>query len=498
MKLIDLICACKEIRFQTIGSMDVEIFGITSSTKKITEGYLFVALQGTEVDGHDFIAEAIEKGAVAILGQCGSKFQLSLDETFSSCFIACDEPRSVYPKLCSIYYNKQPKIIAGITGTNGKSSVAEFTRQLWLFHSLPAASIGTLGLVMENSSQKTNLTTPDPAELHSLVKGLAESNITHLALEASSHGLDQHRLDYLDIGIAAFTNLSRDHLDYHKNMQDYLVAKTLLFSDLLKNNGTAVINADDEHYSHIISSLSSSKTNIIDYGIRAKTLRLLGRRADLDGQIIDVEVFGKKRTAKLNLLGSFQVSNVLCALGIAIASGVDDDKAFEYLEKLKGVRGRLELAGKKTNGASIYIDYAHTPDALKSVLTAVRNHTTGRLKLVFGCGGERDIGKREEMGTVASKFADEIIITDDNPRHEDPKAIRDQIASFVSGATVIANRKEAIKDAVFNLGENDLLIIAGKGHEGVQQIGASSFPFDDLVVAKSMIESANSLEKRSE
>ena len=498
MKLIELICACKEIQFQTTGSVDVEIFGITSSTQNIAEGYLFVALQGAKFDGHDFAAEALEKGAVAILGQSGSKFQLSLDNSFSSCFIACDDARSAYPKLCSIYYNKQPEMIAGITGTNGKSSVAEFTRQLWSFHSLSAASLGTLGLVMENLIQKTNLTTPDPAELYSLVERIAESNITHLALEASSHGLDQHRLDYLDIGIAAFTNLSRDHLDYHKNMQDYLLAKTLLFSDLLKNNGTAVINADDENYSHIISSLNSAKTSVIDYGTRAKTLRLLGRKAELDGQIIDLEVFGKKRTVKLNLVGGFQVSNALCALGIAIASGVDDDKGLEYLEKLKGVRGRLELAGKRTNGASIYIDYAHTPDALKNVLTALRNHTSGRLKLVFGCGGERDIGKREEMGRVASRFADEIIITDDNPRNEDPKGIRDQIVKFVSGATVIANRREAIKNAIFNLAANDVLIIAGKGHEGVQQIGASSFPFDDVVVAKSMIESVNNLDKKSE
>ena len=498
MKLIDLICACKEIQFETIGSLDVEIFGITSNTKKIAEGYLFVALRGAKFDGHDFIAEAIEKGAVAILGQSGSKFQLSLDNSFSSCFIACEDPRGTYPKLCSVYYNKQPEMIAGITGTNGKSSVAEFTRQLWSFNSLSAASLGTLGLVTENFSKKTNLTTPDPAELFSLVKRLAESNITHLALEASSHGLDQHRLDYLDIGVAAFTNLSRDHLDYHKNMRDYLSAKTLLFSDLLRNNGTAVINADDANYSHIISSLNSSKISVIDYGTRAKTLRLLERRVELDRQIFDLEVFGKKRTVKLNLVGGFQVSNALCALGIALASGVDDDIGLECLEKLKGVRGRLELAGKKRNGASIYIDYAHTPDALKSALIALRNHTTGRLKLVFGCGGERDIGKREEMGTIASRFADEIIITDDNPRNEDPKAIRDQIVKFVSGATVIANRKEAIKNAVFNLGANDLLIIAGKGHEGEQQIGASSFPFDDAVVAKSIIENANNLDNKIE
>ena len=498
MKLIDLICACKEIQFEIIGSLDVEIFGITSNTKKIAEGYLFVALRGAKFDGHDFITEAIEKGAVAILGQSGSKFQLSLDNSFSSRFIACEDPRGTYPKLCSVYYNKQPKMIAAITGTNGKSSVAEFTRQLWSFNSLSAASLGTLGLVTENFSKKTNLTTPDPAELFSLVKRLAESNITHLALEASSHGLDQHRLDYLDIGVAAFTNLSRDHLDYHKNMRDYLSAKTLLFSDLLRNNGTAVINADDANYSHIISSLNSSKISVIDYGTRAKTLRLLERRVELDRQIIDLEVFGKKRTVKLNLVGGFQVSNALCALGIALASGVDDNKGLECLEKLKGVRGRLELVGKKKNGASIYIDYAHTPDALRSVLIALGNHTTGRLKLVFGCGGERDIGKREEMGEIAAKFANEIIITDDNPRNEDPKAIRDQILKTVDGATVIANRKEAIKNAVLNLEANDVLIIAGKGHEGEQQIGASSFPFDDAVVAKSMIEKANNLDNKIE
>ncbi len=462
--------------------LDADILGITADSRDVREGFLFAALPGTNIDGRDFIADAIKAGAVAVLAPFDTSSELISDPKVS--FVPDQNPRRRYAKMVGRFYQPQPGHIAAVTGTNGKSSVAEFTRQLWQASNYPAASFGTLGLVAPGKIAGGSLTTPDPVDLHKTLAALAKDGVDHVAVEASSHGLDQFRLDGLYINVAGFTNLSRDHLDYHETMDAYFDAKLRLFTEVLDRDGVAVINCDDEMGDALTGALIKRRIEFFNYGRTANDIVLKNSEALPDGQRLFLNVLGRDIELTLPLIGDFQTMNALCALGIVLADGVDIEKALPALELLQGVRGRMELAARHANGASIYVDYAHTPDALEHVLAALRPHTDKKLKVVFGCGGDRDSGKRPEMGEIAARLADEAIVTDDNPRGEDAAPIRAQILAACPDAIEIADREKAIFAAVESLDAGDLLVIAGKGHEQGQIIGDTELPFDDVEIAK--------------
>ena len=464
---------------------DSEVMGITSDSRKVKPGFLFVALEGEVVDGNDFIIHAIESGAIAILSAKNTLFELTYSR--GVLFILDPTPRQRYAKMVGRFYAPQPQYIAAVTGTNGKSSVAEFTRQIWQACGQRAASIGTLGLISPRNSQEVRLTTPDPIDLHKTLTALRQDRVEHVIVEASSHGLTQFRVDGIDIKVAAFTNLSRDHLDYHGTMDDYFNAKLRLFTELLNPEGVAVINSDDNMTKIIISQMEEKNIRVIDFGKKAENIVLKNTESLPEGQKISINVFGRDFNVLLPLMGEFQVMNVLCALGIAIGSGLEPEQAEFSLVNLRGVRGRMELAGTNSNGSRVFVDYAHTPAAITSILISLRAHTKNKLKILFGCGGNRDPGKRAEMGRIAAQLADTVIITDDNPRNEDATAIRDQIKLGSPDAIEIPNRMDAISNAIKGLSADDVLIIAGKGHEKGQIIGDAIIPFDDVSAVKSII-----------
>lgn len=450
---------------------DAEITGLTADSRNIEPGFLFAALAGANADGRDFINDAVQRGAAAVLAAPGTELDgvpLLIDA----------QPRRRYAEIVARFYGAQPGHIAAVTGTNGKSSVAEFTRQIWTHLGLQAASLGTLGLVAPGRTRPGGLTTPDAVDLHATLAALANDGIDHAAIEASSHGLDQFRLDGLRISVGAFTNISRDHLDYHGSMDAYLDAKARLFTELLQ--GTAVLNADDP-YSHKL--LAGRDIRTLTYGKAGDDIRLLVSRPHGQGQRIKLNVMGIHAEIDFPMLGDFQVMNALCALAMVIADGADPKAALQTIEKLEPVAGRMQLAARMQNGAAVYVDYAHTPDALKRLLQALRPHTEAALWLVFGCGGDRDIGKRPEMGAIAAHLADHVIVTDDNPRSEDAAEIRAAILVAAPDAQEIGAREDAIFEAVRSLTSGDILVIAGKGHEQGQIIGGDVIPFDDLQVA---------------
>lgn len=384
-----------------------------------------------------------------------------------------DNPRRAFSLIAARYFGRQPETIAIVTGTNGKTSIVHFTQQLWRVLGVQAAGIGTL---------TGALTTPDPVSLYEALANLAASGVTHVAMEASSHGLDQYRLDGVNAATAAFTNISRDHLDYHGSMEDYFAAKARLFTDILQPGGVAVFNADIEEYDALKGTLGEVRH--LSYGWKGKDICLLDRTVLPNGQKIVIEVLGNKHTLTLPLVGEFQLMNVLCALGIVMAEEPDNtartEKIVEALSTLEGAPGRLQPVPHCPEGSAIYIDYAHTPDALKNVLKALRSHTDSRLICVIGCGGDRDAGKRPLMGRIAVELADVAVITDDNPRTEDPAAIRQEMLAGSAGAKEIPGRREAIGWAVSALQDGDVLVIAGKGHEQGQVIGKEVLPFDDF------------------
>jgi len=467
------------------GFFDAEVIGITSDSRKVKSGFLFVALQGELIDGNDYITDAIEAGAIAVL---------YLENTLphlrkrSDVFFLLDaNPRQRYAKMLGKFYGLQPQNIVAVTGTNGKSSVVEFTRQIWQICDQPAASIGTLGLVGPRGSQEMKLTTPDPIDLHKTLSTLRKDDVQHVIIEASSHGLTQFRLDGIDIKVAAFTNLSREHLDYHGTMDNYFSAKYRLFEEVLNSNGVAVINSDDDIAKKIFARMKERNIRIIDFGKNANDIILKNTETLPDGQRITISVFGGEFSLLLPLIGEFQTMNALCALAITIASGLDIEPATLSLLNLQGVKGRMELAATTPNGSQVFVDYAHTPEALESVLRSLRVHTENKLKIVFGCGGDRDRGKRQEMGKIAARFADIVVITDDNPRSEDAAVIRDQIKLGSPDAIEIPDRMEAISCTIKGLSSGDVLIIAGKGHEQGQIIGNTIMPFDDANIAKSIV-----------
>lgn len=466
---------------------DVAITGLAADSRHVAPGFLFAALPGTQTDGARFIPEALRRGAVAILGAP----KLKEAPPKNAALLVAENPRRAFATLAARFYAAQPETVAAVTGTNGKSSVAGFARQIWEGLGLPAASLGTLGL--EPALAETaglSLTTPDPVLLHHLLAELAGRKIDHLAMEASSHGLEQFRLDGVRIRIAIFTTLSRDHLDYHGSMAAYLNAKLRLFRELLAEKGTAVLNADDAACDAFAAACAERKIKILRYGEKGRDLRLLESTPSDDGQDVVCEILGKKKAFHLPLVGVFQAKNVLAALGAVLAAGGDMAKALAILPGLRGIAGRMESVGRLPNGGRVFVDYAHTPDALAHALRALKPYAKRRLCVVFGCGGNRDRGKRPEMGAIADALADTVFVTDDNPRNEDAAAIRREILLASRKGQEIADRGEAIQAAIASLEAGDVLLIAGKGHERGQIVGTRVLPFDDREFAKATLRRA--------
>jgi UDP-N-acetylmuramoyl-L-alanyl-D-glutamate--2,6-diaminopimelate ligase len=451
----------------------MDIRGLSADSRTIAPGYLFAALPGSLHDGRDYIDEAIARGASAILAPSGTTLKQP------AALLTDPNPRRRFALLAARFHGRQPETVATVTGTNGKSSVADFTRQIWCRSGLQAASLGTLGLSPPQPDAPASLTTPDPVDLHRCLAGLAVRGFEHLIMEASSHGLDQFRLDGVKIKAAAFTNLSRDHLDYHGTMEAYWAAKRRLFDELLGDGGTAVLNADAEQFAVLLAAARKRGLATLSYGVAGRDLRLTSREATAEGQRLALELLGEPHEVTLPLIGAFQAHNALAALGLTVATGVPLADAVEALGHLSGVPGRLEFVTRTRSGGRVYVDYAHTPDALETVLSAVRPHTAGRLVALFGCGGDRDRGKRPIMGEIAGRLADRSIVTDDNPRGEDPAAIRKEILAAVPQAQEVGERRHAIEAALSSLEDGDVLIVAGKGHETGQIVGDRVLPFDD-------------------
>jgi UDP-N-acetylmuramoyl-L-alanyl-D-glutamate--2,6-diaminopimelate ligase len=397
-----------------------------------------------------------------------------------------DNPRRRFAMMAARFYGRQPKTVAAVTGTNGKTSVVWFLRQIWAVLGHSAASVGTLGIIAPGLEQPGSLTTLDPVTLHQTLARLAEMGVDRLAMEASSHGLDQYRLDGVEIAAAAFTNLTRDHLDYHGTMQAYLSAKLRLFSELVADDGAAVICADAAHAAAVRRVAGERGLRILTYGRRGE-LRIEALEQVTDGQRLTLRLDGKERSINLPLVGDFQATNALAAAGLAIATGADPDSVLSTLQALAPVRGRMERVARIHDLASVYVDYAHTPDALAVVLGALRPQARGRIVVVFGCGGDRDAGKRPEMGRIAGTLADRVIVTDDNPRSESPAEIRRQILAACPEAEEIGDRAEAIHQAVRSLQAGDVLLVAGKGHETGQIVGTHVLPFDDAEVVRAVV-----------
>ena len=464
---------------KTSAAAGLEIAGLTADSRKVKPGYLFAALPGSRTDGRRFIDEAVRRGAIAVLAEPGA----DLPEPAVP-LIADANPRRRLALMAARFYGRQPRTIAAVTGTSGKTSVACFTRQLWTELGFQAASLGTLGIVAPGLQRYGSLTTPDPVELHKELAELASAGIDHLAVEASSHGLDQYRLDGVAIRAAAFTNLGRDHLDYHPGLAAYFAAKRRLFAEVMAPSSIAVLNADAPEFAALRETCRSQRHRVLSYGNNGETLRLEEVLTSAAGLRIRFALEGRRREVTAGLLGAFQASNLLAALGLVIGLGGEAEAAVAALAHVQGAPGRMQQVARLKNGALVVVDYSHKPVSLATVLRALRPLTAGRLHVVFGCGGERDMGKRPEMGAIAEQLADRVIVTDDNPRGEDAGAIRRQVLAGCPGADEIGERAEAIAAAVGALGSGDVLLIAGKGHERVQIVGGRQLPFDDAEVAR--------------
>ncbi len=479
MRLSDLLAARPRSPAGPAGG-DPDVKALTADSREVVPGALFAALPGSSQDGRVFIADAIAKGAVAILTTPDVELA---DE--SVVLIRDDHPRRRLALLAARFFGRQPDSVVAVTGTNGKTSVAEFTRQIWFRLGQPSASLGTLGLTVDGQSRGPSLTTPDPVRLHSILRELTDEGVRHVALEASSHGLEQARLDGVEVAAAAFTNLTRDHLDYHGSMDAYRTAKLGLFDRVMAPGGTAVLNIDSPEFEAFRASAERRGHRIASYGARpGADLRIVERRPRPTGQSLELIVEGRARHIELPLIGDFQAWNALAAAGLAMATGSSADATLGVLDQLVGVRGRMERVAVLDNGAAVYVDYAHTPDALEMVLRAVRPHTEGRLWCVFGCGGDRDPGKRPMMGCTVARNADRPIVTDDNPRSEDPAKIRAAALAACKGGEEIGDRGDAIRTAISRLTPGDVLVIAGKGHEQGQEVAGEVLPFDDATVAR--------------
>lgn len=476
--------AGKEFHNQVEGAGDavgaIEISGLSADSRKIDKGMLFVALAGNKGDGAAYVADAVSRGAAAIVA--GHPLEASVP------VVVIDNPRRFLALAAANFYGRQPQTMVAVTGTAGKTSVASFTRQIWDAAGHAAAQIGTTGVVSPTRNEYGSLTTPDPVGLQALLAELADEGVTHAAMEASSHGLDQCRLDGVKLAAAAFTNLGRDHMDYHPTVEDYMAAKMRLFDTLLPKGSPAVIFADDPWSAEAIRVATAAGHKVLTVGRNGQFLALKRVEHFRHKQVAEVHVGGEIFEVHIPLAGDFQIANALVAAGLAIATGVPANVAMKALEKLKGASGRLELVGQSKQGALAYVDYAHKPDALENVLTSVRPFTTGRVIVVFGCGGDRDKGKRPIMGEIACRLADIVIVTDDNPRSEVPAVIRSEIMAAAQKAIEIGDRAQAIRAGVAMLSSGDTLIVAGKGHEEGQTVGDVTLPFSDHAELRKALE----------
>jgi UDP-N-acetylmuramoyl-L-alanyl-D-glutamate--2,6-diaminopimelate ligase len=463
---------------------DHNVTGFAIDHRKVAPGTVFGAFRGTQVNGEDFIPAAIQAGAVAVVARPEAKVEQAVH-------IAAEEPRRAFAALAAQFFTPVPETLVAVTGTNGKTSTVEMTRQLWRMAGHRAASIGTLGVTTADETVSTGLTTPDIVTFLANLSGLAREGVSHLAYEASSHGLDQFRNEGAPVVAGAFTNLSRDHLDYHADMNSYFAAKMRLFDELVDDDGAAVVWTDDE-WSHAAAKRARTRgLRLLTVGEQGDTIRLLARTPTQLGQTLELEHAAARRTVELPLIGAYQAANALVAAGLVLATGGQAQQTFADLARLQPVRGRLERAAINRAGAPVYVDYAHTADALEAAIVALRPHAKGRLIVVFGAGGDRDRGKRAEMGRVAQGLADIAIVTDDNPRGENPAEIRRMVLAGAPGAREIGDRREAIEAAVAEAGREDIVLIAGKGHEQGQIVGSGDevrvLPFDDVAVARESV-----------
>jgi UDP-N-acetylmuramoyl-L-alanyl-D-glutamate--2,6-diaminopimelate ligase len=463
------------------GGGDAVVSGFAIDHRKVAPGTVFGAFQGARRNGEDYVPEAVRAGAVAVVARPGAAVQGALH-------IADADPRARFAHLAAAYFGPFPEAAVAVTGTNGKTSTVELTRQLWLMAGHRAASVGTLGVTLGEDRQPTGLTTPDIVTFLGALGGLRREGVSHVAFEASSHGLDQRRIEGVPVSAAAFTNLSRDHLDYHGTMEAYFAAKLRLFTEVVRAGGAVVVWADDPRSAEVMAAARARGCRVLGVGAGGEALRLMGRTPTPLGQTLVVRAAdGRDRTVRLPLIGAYQAANALVAAGLVIATGGDEAAVLGHLERVAPVRGRLERAAITRAGAPVYVDYAHTPDAIEAACAALRPHTRGRLILLLGAGGDRDPGKRPMMGDAAVRCADAVIVTDDNPRSEDAAAIRAAILSAAPGARDIAGRAEAIAAAVALAGEGDVVLLAGKGHETGQDIGGVVHPFDDAEVARAAV-----------
>jgi len=457
------------------------ILQITDDSRKVRAGALFVAIRGERADGAAYAQQAKQAGAIAIVYDKNTPMP-----DMGIPMIAVANPRRSLAQMAAAYYTPQPKHMVAVTGTDGKTSTADFFRQMMFLLEKQSASIGTLGVVLGNGEAiyPGSHTTPDPVALHKLLADIAGRGVEYACLEASSHGLHQHRLDGVQIEAAAFTNIARDHLDYHHTEEAYFAAKALLFDRLLGQGNTAVVNADDVRFPEIEAKCKARGIKLTSFGKQGREYLVKSIEPMPHGQRVVLELRGKVHKLDIPLVGSFQVMNILAAIGLLEAVGAPLEKAIKNIQRLQGVPGRLEQVVQLKNGASVYVDYAHTPLALASILKTLRPHTNTKLHVVFGCGGDRDTGKRPEMGKVACELADSIFVTDDNPRSEDPGTIRAAILAGCTKAREVGDRRDAIACSIRKLGPGDILVIAGKGHEKTQVVGDKTYPFDDAKVAR--------------
>ncbi|WP_397603353.1 UDP-N-acetylmuramoyl-L-alanyl-D-glutamate--2,6-diaminopimelate ligase [Sphingorhabdus sp.] len=453
------------------------VTGFAIDHRKIAPGTVFGAFEGAALNGEDFIDDAIAAGAIAVVARPEAVVR-------GAVHVAEANPRQAFAHLAAKFFQPFPDHVAAVTGTNGKTSTAELTRQLWRMAGHNAASIGTLGITTASDQAKTGLTTPDIVTFLSNMSGLAREGVSHAIFEASSHGLSQYRSEGVPVSVAAFTNLSRDHLDYHGTMEAYFEAKMRLFDEVVDESGCAVIWADDAWSDQVIARARKRELRLITVGERGKGIQLLSRQPTQLGQTLELRIQGDVHKLKLPLIGAYQAANALVAAGVVMASGGEVESLLSHLARLQPVRGRLERAVITKSGAPVYVDYAHTPDGLRAAIAALRPHTKGKLITVFGAGGDRDTGKRPEMGAVAVADSDIVIVTDDNPRSEDPSLIRADVMAGAKGAHEIGDRRYAIAFAIEHAEPDDIVLIAGKGHEQGQIIMGRVLPFDDVEVAR--------------
>ena len=470
MKLSDVIPTAKSIA----------VTGLTSDSRQVKAGMIFAAIPGTQFDGRDYIPQAIKSGAAAILSQPALP-------PLSVPVIERENVRLAYSRLAKQLYPNQPKCLVAVTGTNGKSSTVEFLRQIWVQAGVSGASLGTLGVTSPQGYRPLTHTTPDAVALHQTLSELASEAVTHVGMEASSHGLKQYRLDGVDITASCFTNLTQDHFDYHPNAEDYFSAKARLFTELAGAKTPVVVNVNDEYGQRILALCKERGQPTLSVGWTGADIHINEIMPKASGQALDLNVLGQRVKLTLPLAGEFQVLNAVQALGLALVTGVKQEVAIQALSTLHGVAGRMERVGFSKTGAPIYVDFAHTEDGLDKLLRGVRPHTQGRIIIVFGCGGDRDPNKRPKMGAVAAKLADVVIVTDDNPRTESPELIRRAVLQGCPDAQVIGDRAQAISEGISQLRDGDCLVVAGKGHESGQIIGTKTIPFNDADVVRQIL-----------